>query len=395
MPLLAALIIALLAPDDYLADALKLLDARQPAQAEPLLRKAVEADPTDLAAHFNLALALGMQQKDPEAVAEYRRALELKPGLFEANLNLGIVLLRDRQPADAATVLKEAAEARPTDLRTSLYYAQALLDSGDLATAEARYSELADKSPQARTGLARVLLAEARLPEAADQFRKAGDKPGLLQIAALCEKSGDTAAAIAIYKEFPEDPAIRERLGRLQIDSKDAEAAIPNLEDAVRKSPTSANRLALADAYRMTKQPAKMLEQLEAAVAADPANFELRMACGRALRDNRSLVAAAGQFLAATKLRPDSAPAWNELASALIVSENYPAGLEALDRIRALGKEIPGDYFLRAITLDKLKRRPEALAAYQQFLDADSNAHPDQDFQARQRIRIIRTELKK
>lgn len=365
MPTVGALLILLLAaPDDYLADALKLLDAKQPAQAEPLLRKAIEADPTDLAAHFNLALALSLQQKDPEAVAEYRKTLELKPGLYEADLNLGILLLRDKQPADAVPVLKEASEARPKETRTALYYAQALLDSGDAAAAAA-------------------------------QFRAGQDKNGLLQVAALYEKSGDTAGAIAIYKEFPDDPAIRERLGRLQVDSQDALAAIPNLEDAVRKNPNTPNRLALADAYRLAKQPAKVLEQLQLAAIADAANFELHMAYGRALRDNHNLTQAAQQFFAATKLRPDAVPAWNELANVLIVGENYPAGLDALDHIRALKAETPGDYFYRAISLDKLKRRPEAVAAYQQFLNTDAGNHPDQEFQARQRIRIISSEIKR
>jgi tetratricopeptide (TPR) repeat protein len=119
------------------------------------------------------------------------------------------------------------------------------------------------------------------------------------------------------------------------------------------------------------------------------------MAYGRSLRDEHKLLPAAQQFLAATKIKPDSVPAWNELASALIINENYAEGLTALDHIRALGKEIPGNYFLRAITLDKLKLKPQALAAYQQFLASDDNAHPDQEFQARQRMRIIENELKK
>jgi len=396
MPTVGALLILLLAaPDDYVADALKLLDAKQPAQAEPLLRKAIEADPTDVAAHFNLALALTLQQKDPEAAAEYRKTLELKPGLYEADLNLGILLLRDKQPADAVPVLKEASEARPKETRPALYYAQALLDSGDAAAAEKQYTALADQVPQARLGLAHAYLAESKLPEAAAQFRAAQDKNGLLQIAELYEKSGDTAGAMAIYKEFPDDPAIREHLGRLQVDSKDAPAAIPNLEDAVRKNPTTPNRLALADAYRLARQPAKMLEQLQLAATTDPSDFDLHMAYGRALRDNHNLTQAAQQFFAATKLRPDAVPAWNELANVLIVGENYPAGLDALDHIRALKAETPGDYFYRAISLDKLKRRPEAVAAYQQFLAADAGNHPDQEFQARQRIRIINNELKK
>jgi Tfp pilus assembly protein PilF len=392
---LLALLLLIQTPDDPLAEALKLLDAHQPAQAEPLLRKAIAADPADLAAHFNLALSLTLQQKDPEAAAEYRRTLELKPGLYEADLNLGILLLRDHQPADALAVLKEATDQRPKEARPALYYAQALLDSGDAAEAEKHFEPLTDQLPQARLGLARALLAQSKLPEAAAQFRITQDKNGLLQIAALYEKQGDTPAAIAIYKDFPDDPAIRERLGRLQVDLNDALAAIPNLEDAVRRNPTTANRLALADAFRLAKQPAKMLEQLQLAAAADVSNFELRMAFGRALRDNHSLTQAAQQFFAAAKLRPDSVPAWNELANVLIVSENYPAGLDALDHIRALKAETPGDLFFRAITLDKLKRRPEAIAAYQQFLSTDAGAHPDQEFQARQRIRIISSELKK
>jgi Tfp pilus assembly protein PilF len=384
-------------PEDYLTDALKALDAHQPAAAEPLLRKAIEADPADVAAHFNLALALSLQQKDPEAIAELKKTLELKPGLYEAELNLGILLLRNKAPADALPILKEALAAKPKELRPNLYYAQALLDSGDAAQAEAAYAAAAaidPKSQPAQLGWARALLRQSKLPEAAVRFRAAGYKDGLLEIAAEYEKTGHKSEAMAIYKEFPENAAVRQRLGQLQIDDKDPAAAIPNLEDAVRAAPTTANRLALADAYKLAKENAKMLEQLRLATVADPANHDLRMAYGRSLRDEHKLVPAAEQFLAATKLKPDSVEAWNELASALIVSENYAEGLAALDRIHALGKEIPGDYFLRAITLDKLKMKPQALAAYRQFVASDNGAHPDQDFQARQRIRIIQTELK-
>src|SRR3569623_173992 len=80
-------------PADYLAQGMKALDANQPAAAEPLFRKAVEANPSDLQANFNLALVLGMENKDPEAVAVWRKTLELKPGLYEADLNLGILLI--------------------------------------------------------------------------------------------------------------------------------------------------------------------------------------------------------------------------------------------------------------------------------------------------------------
>jgi Tfp pilus assembly protein PilF len=394
-----ALFVALLfAPQvDYLADGLKALDANQPAAAEPLFRKAIEAAPGDYGAHFNLALALSLERKDAEAVSEFRRTLELKPGLYEADLNLGTLLLRDKQPAEALPVLKEAAETKPKEIRPNLYYAQALLDIGDAAHAAERYAgvlEIDPKANGAELGLARAFFRQDKLPDAAQHFRAAGSKDGLLEVAAAFEKAGRTDEAVAIYKEFPDDPAIRAHLGLIQIDNKDAAAAIPNLEEAVRKSPVTSNRLALADAYRLNKQPAKAIEQLQLAVLSDPDNYDLRMQLGRILRDEHRLIPAGDQFLTAAKLKPDSVQAWHELAAAAIVGENYAAGLAALDKVRALGQEIPGDFFLRAITLDKLKQKPQALAAYRQFLAADNGSHPDQEFQARARMRIIENELK-
>jgi len=399
VPGILVAVLFLLTAEDYLAEGLKALDARQPAAAEPLLRKAVEADPADVEAHFNLALALSLQRKDPEAVAELRKTLELKPGLYEADLNLGILLLRDGKPADAAGPLREALEARPKEFRPNLYYAQALFDTGDFAGAEhgfAAAAELDPKNTAAPLGQAKALLKLGRTGDAVARFRAAGSREGLLEAAQAYEHAGSRTEAIGLYKEFPEDPGARQRLGELLLDSGgDTSAAVENLEDAVRRNPSTAGRMALADAYRRNKQPEKMAEQLQLAANADPGNFEIRMALGRALRDAHKLIPAAQQFQTAARLQPDSAPAWNELASVLIINENYAEGLAALDRVRALGKEIPGDYFLRAITLDRLKLKPQAVAAYRQFLEADQGAHQDQEFQARQRMRIIENELKK
>jgi Tfp pilus assembly protein PilF len=190
-PLVFALLFA--PPQDYLAEGLKSLDANQPAAAEPLLRKAVEADPKDLAAHFNLALALSLQHKDPDAVAEYHTVLELKPGLYEADLNLGILLLRDKRPADALPVLKDAAAAKPAETRPNLYYAQALLETGDAAQAEQRYAAIVAADPKsvpAKSGLARAFLKGSKFAEAAEQFRAANDRDGLLEVGTLYPRNG-------------------------------------------------------------------------------------------------------------------------------------------------------------------------------------------------------------
>src|SRR5579883_1455860 len=178
MGVAAALLAALLflPAEDYVAEGVKALDANQPAQAEPLFRKAIEADPKDYAAHFNLAFALIQQHKDTEAIAELRKTLELKPGLYEANLNLGILLLRNRQPVDAAVVLKEAAAAKPKEFRPNLYLGDALLGSGDAAGAAAAYQAAVDadaKSAPAQAGLAEALLRQGKPEDAAVHFRAA------------------------------------------------------------------------------------------------------------------------------------------------------------------------------------------------------------------------------
>jgi cytochrome c-type biogenesis protein CcmH/NrfG len=117
------------------------------------------------------------------------------------------------------------------------------------------------------------------------------------------------------------------------------------------------------------------------------------MDLGRELRDQRKFTTAAQQFATAAKLRPDAVKAWNELAAVLVVNEDYAGGLAALDRVRALGKEVPGDFFYRAISLEKLRQPKPAMEAYRQFLATDGGKMPDQEFQARQRVRIIESEL--
>jgi tetratricopeptide (TPR) repeat protein len=119
------------------------------------------------------------------------------------------------------------------------------------------------------------------------------------------------------------------------------------------------------------------------------------MIYGRALRDAHQLPQAAQQFYAAAQKKPDSVEAWNELAGVLIVHEDYAQGLAALDKVKALGAESAGGLFLRAITLDRLKQRQPALESYERFLAMDNGKNPDQEFQARQRARIIKQELTK
>jgi tetratricopeptide (TPR) repeat protein len=79
----------------------------------------------------------------------------------------------------------------------------------------------------------------------------------------------------------------------------------------------------------------------------------------------------------------------------LTLGEQYPQALAALDRVRDLGQEIPGNHYLRAIILDKFHQYKPALESYQKFLAMSTGQNPDEEFKARQRARIIERMLSK
>jgi len=116
---------------------------------------------------------------------------------------------------------------------------------------------------------------------------------------------------------------------------------------------------------------------------------------GRILRDQRKFPLAAQDFFRGTKIKPDSVEAWSELAGALVLAEELPSALGALDHVAALHAEKPGHVYLRAIVLDKINQRKPALESYERFLDMSNGQRPDEEFKARQRVRILQRELNK
>jgi tetratricopeptide (TPR) repeat protein len=361
---------------DYSAEGLKALEAQKYEQAEQLFTKAAEADPKDYSAWFNLAFAQSQLNKDAEATAGYKKVLELKPGLYQAELNLGVLLLRQKRANEALAHLKAASDLKPNEQRPIRLMAEAEVEIG------------------------RGLAAGDRLGEGAPHFHRAveidpGFKNALLELASLYEARKQFAEAIEIYKQFPENVAAKERLGELLLESGKTDDAILQLEAALKTSPTSANRVALAAAYLRSKQTAKGAALLREAVEAEPANVELRMMYGRALRDQRILGPASQEFARAAQLKPDSKEAWSELAGALILLEQYQPALVALDKTRALGGETAAYYYFRAIVLDRLKDYKPALESYEKFLAMSKDKNPDEEFKARQRIRVIQKEMSK
>jgi tetratricopeptide (TPR) repeat protein len=387
-------------PGSLQAAGLRALDQKKYAEAEQIFAKLTTADPKDFSAFFNLALAETAQQKNEQAATHFQHVLALKPGLYEAELNLGILKLSEHKPADALTLLRDAAKQKPDQARPQRYLGDALLATGDLDGAAVAYRAALVTDPKmaaAELGLGQVLLQQKKLDEALPHYRQAVTlNPGLnsylLEIGSVYSAANQPDKAIELLKDFPKDPGAQEELGRLYLKAGRPADGVAAFEAAVLLSPTPANYLALATAYLQNKQPDSAEPILQKALATNPNDFDIRMALGRIRLEKHQYAPAATEFLAAANARPNSVTAWNEAATALVLSKQDSQALAALDQVHNLNADTAGNYFFRAIVLDRQHQVKPALASYQRFLEMAQGKYPDQEFQARQRSRILEKE---
>ncbi|MCC7236593.1 MAG: tetratricopeptide repeat protein [Bryobacterales bacterium] len=346
---------------------MKALEAKDYPAAIAAFERAVTDGGADYAAHFHLALAHSLAGHDAEAVPHYRKTLELKPGLYEAEINLGLLLFRIKDYAGAEPLLKAASEKKPGNATAAAAYGRSLLEQNKLAEAEPVLQKAAGLDPS--------------------------QKDALLGLAQRYEDARQVDQAIALYKDFLDHPGVAERLGNLMLSTGRAGESIAFLEDAVKTSPTSANHYALAIAYLRNKDAAKAGEQFERCLSLEPRNAQLRMSYGGFLRDQRKIAPAAQQYYAAVQIDPALREGWSEFGAMLLLLEQYPQAAAAFEKVLALGDTRPAIHFFKAIALDHIKQFKPAKESYEKFLSLSEGKFPDEEFKARQRIKVIEKEL--
>ncbi len=380
---------------------LQALDRGDFRTAEQVFSKLADADPKDYSAFFNLALAESALHEDAKATADFQQTLALKPKLYEAELNLGLLYLRTKRAADAIPLLQDAAQQRSQESRPRRYLGESYLNAENYDAAVLAYQEalkLDANSAPTELGLGQSLMHQGKLDEAKQHYEKAALldpklQSYLTQLAEAYETDKRPQPAIDLLKAAGDNPAVLEHLGQLYLANNQPEQAVNEFSRAVALSPTPANQMALATAYLKNNQPKLASPILESALAASPNDYDLRMVVGRLRRDRHDYQNAAEQFLAAAGIKPDSVEAWNEAATVFIVSQQYPQALGALDKVRALNGETAGNYYYRAIALDKLHQIKPAIASYRKFLETSNGRFPDQEFNARQRSKTLEHEV--
>jgi Flp pilus assembly protein TadD len=389
---------------DPLDQAEDLLQRQQYSQAEEKLQALVNRQAGNPQFWFDLGFAQSHQDKTQEAVAAYRKAVDLAPNWFEANLNLGVDLLKSENPSAAVAVLQHAVELKPAaggqqalgHAWISLAEAQ---ERSDPKSAAAAYDKAAEINPSDAGLVARagsLLQKSGDLAGAELHYRKAaeaGHNGGLAQLLDLLiaqKRYADAETWLHKYiEQNPQDTAGRVQLGRILAAEGKTTEAITLLQPLNQAGAGSSLNRTLGELYLDNKQYAEAAPLLQQALAQNQTDPQLHMDFGVALLHQLKYGEAEAELLKAVQLKPDLADAYFDLAYAAQQNKHYELSIRVLDARTKLRPETAGTYWIRAVSYDSLGAVKPAAENYKLFLAASGGKSPDQEFQARHRLKAI------
>ena len=110
-------------------------------------QKALEINPNDAEAHYNLGIALLQKGQVDEAMVQFQKALEINPNYAEAHNNLGLVLFQKGQVDEAIAQYQKALEINPDYAAAHYNLGNALLQKGQLDEAIAQFQKALEINP--------------------------------------------------------------------------------------------------------------------------------------------------------------------------------------------------------------------------------------------------------
>lgn len=389
---------------DDLKDAESLLQKQQYQQAEEKLQALVRTNAENPQAWFDLAFAQSHLGKNAEAITAYRKAAELDPKWFEAQQNLALALAKSGDLAGAASALKIAVNLKPTvgglqALAGAWLSLAQVTEEGQPQQALAAYQKVFELDPanvEARLGAARMTERTGNLIAAEQQYLKlaeAGSGESVERLIGLYLKQKRYADAETWLRKYmaanPQNSAAQLQFGKLLAAEGKMQEAIAALEPVYQASPDPKLARELANLYLETKQYVAAAPLLHSLVEQNPGDAQLHFDYGSALMHQLKYSEAQSELLKAVQLKPGVAEAYFDLGYAAQQNKNYELTIRALDARAKLQPETPATYFLRATAYDSLRMYKPAAENYKLFLAAAGGKFPDQEFQARHRLKAI------
>jgi len=375
--------------------------------AETLLKKALDKDPNNYQAWFDLGFVLNRLGRVEDSIHAYRQSVAAKPDVFESNLNLGLMLVRFNSPEAerflrAATTLKPTAHLEEGQARAWLALAH-LLESNkpdDALQAYRKASELTPKDPEPHLSAGLLHERQKEFSDAEAEYKQvlkldAHSTEAAIGLTNIYMKSGRLGDAEPLLRrlatERPNDAGIHLQLGRVLDAQGKKDDAIAELQTAVKLAPSDADaQRDLADLYASAGKNDLAESAYRVLAAAQPKDPELHRGLGQALLRQKKFPEAEREFLTAVRLKRDWPDVYVDLAFAASENKNYELAIRALNGRAMLNAEMPAIcFFLRASAYDHLRDYKQAALDYHRFLDVANGKYPDQEWQATHRLIAI------
>ena len=389
-----------------LAQAEEVIQKNDFTTAESLLKKAIQRDPKNYQAWFDLGFVYNRLRRTEDSIHAYRQSVAAKPDVFESNLNLGLMLARSNSP-EAEQFLRAAAKLKPTD-HVEEGQARAWLSLGhllentkpdDALDAYQKAAVLTPKDPEPH--LSAGLLRERRkdFSGAEAEYKQVlvldpRSNEAVIGLTNIYMKAGRVAEAEPLLRRLvtdrPDDAGLHLQLGRVLAAQGKKDEAIPEIQTALKLSPSDSEaQRDLADLFVQSGRIADAERTYRELLKSTPNDAELHHSLGEILLKQRHFPEAEQEFMAAIKLKPDFGAAYGNLALAADENRNYPLAIKALEVRDKLLPPTTVGYFMRATAYDHLRDFKQASVYYHLFLDAAKGQYPDQEWQARHRLIAI------
>jgi tetratricopeptide (TPR) repeat protein len=330
------------APDTHAAEAVATgsiaMQNGDYAAAERSFRIALKSTPDSVPLLNNIAICVGRQHREDEAITLYQRALTLKPGDSITQRNLGVAYFRAAQYKAALPLLKAFADTTPGFQSLSLtgldlfaldrfdeaagYLEKAhKLQPNDLQTLDMlgkaylrvkNYSGVTNVFQQIMTINPNSAAAHVMMAMADDNLYREDDAIREFEAAA---------------KADPKYPGIHAGLGTIYFRNDNIDAADREVRQELALYPTDpiAN-CTLGRILRRRNQPADAIHFLEAALSVNPVYFDALMELGECDILLHQPDAAVSALQKAVSVQPQNADAHYVLGTALSKSGHLTQG---------------------------------------------------------------------
>jgi protein O-GlcNAc transferase len=368
-------------PQQLLEDALAAHRKGRIGDAKRLYASVLKIDPTNAAAHGNLAIIAAQQGDLTSAERLIRREIELRPDYPASHNNLGSVLQQQGRLVDAIAAHRQAIKLNPKYAEAFLALGNALRQQGDLDEAMAAYrSAITARQDyaEAHNNIGVLLQMQGRLDQAASAYRDAlALRPGYAEaefnLGGVLHQQHELKAAEAAYRRVislnPGIAVVHNNLGTVLKDQGLPDAALAAFDDAVKLQPDYAE--AMYNRATVLQQQSK----LEAALADYGHAIELRKDYTDAINNAGIVLQELGRaseaidlYRALLERMPDHADANNNLGTALLAEGRFEEAQVAFQQALTHRADFPEASYNLGNAWRELGNPSEAIAAYRNAL---------------------------